>query len=160
MRIGISTAATAMITMTIMTKNTRIIGNLIFMILKMTKTLLVILILTIITQATFIAIAVSTAPSVSFAHKIPLRRLKSQSSRRFEWPHGQTWRLFSMNWIYLWRMVVPMWLQMSKRMGGVRKRKERSGGNDTIATTITAIIGIGEWWFTEEECWRVWRARK
>jgi hypothetical protein len=41
-------------------------------------------------------------------------------------------------------MDVLMWLRMKRRMGGVRRSKERSGGSDTIVITITATIGIGE----------------
>lgn len=47
--------------------------------------------------------------------------------------------------MYHWRMVVFMWLRKKRKMGGVRKSKGRSGGSRTIAITITATIGIGEW---------------
>lgn len=50
--------------------------------------------------------------------------------------------------MYRWRMVVLMSLPKKRRMGGVRKRKEKRGRNGTIAITIaiaiTATIGIDE----------------
>jgi hypothetical protein len=41
-------------------------------------------------------------------------------------------------------MVVLMSLPKKRRMGGVRKRKEKRGRNGTIAIAITATIGIDE----------------
>lgn len=80
-----------MTTMTIMISSMRITENTILMIMTMAESLMMISILI------SIAIAVFNVPSASFSHKIPLRRLKNPSSRRFDLPHGQTWRLFSMD---------------------------------------------------------------